>query len=54
MLLLQLISSMNWNLQSFDIKAAFLQGKPQTDRVLGIEPTTELIEALQIKADEVL
>ena len=53
MLLLQLISSMNWNLQSFDIKAAFLQGKPQTDRVLGIEPTTELIEALQIKTDEV-
>ena len=53
MLLLQLISSMNWTLQSFDIKAAFLQGKPQTDRVLGIEPTTELIEALQIKTNEV-
>ena len=53
MLLLQLISSMNWSLQSFDIKAAFLQGKPQTDRVLGIEPPMELIEALQIKTDEV-
>ena len=53
MLLLQLISSMNWNLQSFDIKAAFLQGKPQTDRVLGIEPTSELIEALQMKTNEV-
>ena len=53
MLLLQLISSMNWTLQSFDIKAAFLQGKPQTDRVLGIEPTTELIEALQMKTNEV-
>ena len=53
MLLLQLISSMNWSLQSFDIKAAFLQGKPQTDRVLGIEPTSELIEALQMKTNEV-
>ena len=53
MLMLQLIASMNWTLQSFDIKAAFLQGKPQTDRVLGIEPTIELIQALQMRTDEV-
>ena len=53
MLMLQLISSMNWSLQSFDIKAAFLQGKPQTDHILGIEPTTELIQALQMKTNEV-
>ncbi len=53
MLMLQLISSMNWSLQSFDIKVAFLQGKPQTDRILGIEPTTELIQALQMKTNEV-
>ena len=53
MLMLQLISSMNWELQSFDIKAAFLQGKPQTDRVLGMEPTSEMIEALGMKTNEV-
>ena len=53
MLMLQLIASMNWELQSFDIKAAFLQGKPQTDRVLGMEPTIEMIEALQMKTNEV-
>ena len=53
MLMLQLIASMNWTLQSFDIKAAFLQGKPQTDRILGMEPTTEMMEALQMKTDEV-
>lgn len=46
MLLLQLIASMGWQLQSFDIRAAFLQGKPQTDRTLAIEPVPELIEAL--------
>ena len=53
MLMLQLIASMNWTLQSFDIKAAFLQGKPQTDRILGMEPTPEMIEALRMKTDEV-
>ena len=44
---------MGWQLQSFDIKAAFLQGKPQTDRVLAIEPVNELIQALQLKTNEV-
>ena len=53
MLMLQLIASMGWELQSFDIKAAFLQGKPQTDRVLGVEPVPELIKALQLKPNEV-
>ena len=33
MLLLQLIASKSWNLRSFDIRAAFLQGKPQQGRV---------------------
>ncbi len=53
MLMLQLIASMGWNLQSFDIKAAFLQGKPQTDRVLGVEPVPELIKTLQLQPNEV-
>lgn len=41
MLILQLISSMSWDLRSFDIKAAFLQGKTQEDRVIGLEPLPE-------------
>ena len=53
MLLLQLISSQEWSLGSFDIRAAFLQGKPQQDRVIGIEPVTELIKAMQLKPDEI-
>ena len=53
MLMLQLIASMGWNLQSFDIKAAFLQGKPQTDRILGVEPVPELIKTLKLQPNEV-
>ena len=52
-LLLELVASVGWQLQSFDIKAAFLQGKPQKDRILAIEPVPELIEALQLRTDEV-
>ena len=53
MLLLQMISSQGWVLTSFDIKAAFLQGKPQTDRVLAIEPVEELSKALSLQSNEV-
>ncbi len=53
MLLLQMISSQGWMLTSFDIKAAFLQGKPQTDRVLAIEPVEELSKALSLQPNEV-
>ena len=53
LLLLQLIASKGWLLQSFDIRAAFLQGKPQTNRVLAIEPVEELIEALQLRTNQV-
>ncbi len=53
MLILQLISSMMWKLQSFDISAAFLQGKPQADRVIGLEPVPELSSALGLSKDEV-
>ena len=44
---------MGWDLRSFDIKAAFLQGKPQPGRILAVEPVPELAKALQMKADEV-
>ncbi len=53
MLLLQMISSRGWTLRSFDIKAAFLQGKPQQGRILGVEPVPELIQALQLQTNEI-
>ena len=53
MLILQMIASRGWDLQSFDIKAAFLQGRPQSDRILGLEPVPELREALKLKPEEI-
>ena len=53
MILLQLVASLGWSLGSFDIKAAFLQGKPQKDRVIGLDPVTELAKAMQLKSTEV-
>ena len=53
MFLLQLICSHNWTLQSFDIKAAFLQGQPQQGRLLAIEPVPELKTAMQLKDNEI-
>ena len=53
MMLLQLIASEGWDLMSFDIKAAFLQGQPQSSRVLGLEPVPELRKALDLKDSEV-
>ena len=44
---------MGWQLRSFDIRAAFLQGKPQSDRILAIEPVCELVDALQLATNEV-
>ena len=53
MLALQLIASKMWTLMSFDIRAAFLQGKAQKDRTLAVEPVPELVEALQLSQNEV-
>jgi hypothetical protein len=53
MLLLQLIVSHGWSLGSFDIKAAFLQGKPQDNRVMGLEPVPELAAAMKLQPQEV-
>lgn len=53
MLLLQLIVSHGWSLGSFDIKAAFLQGKPQDNRVMGLEPVPELAAAMKLQPNEV-
>ena len=52
---MQLASSKGWdNIESFDIKAAFLRGQEQGDRLLGIEPTAELRERLKLKPNEIL
>ena len=53
MLLLQLIASMRWTLTSFDIKAAFLQGKTQEGRKIGLEPVPELARAMRLKENEI-
>ena len=53
MLALQLIASSQWVIRSFDVKSAFLQGKPQEDRVLGLEPVPELREAMKLGPQEV-
>ena len=53
MLILQLIASLEWTLKSFDIKAAFLQGRTQENRTIAIEPVPELIKAMNLKEREV-
>ena len=53
MLILQLISSMKWTLTSFDIKAAFLQGRTQEGRKIGLEPVPELARAMKLKENEI-
>ena len=51
MLILQMIASRGWTLQSFDVKAAFLQGSV-TGRVIGLEPVPELAKALNMSPQE--
>ena len=40
-------------MRSFDIKAAFLQGQPQSDRVIAIDPVPELRKAMNLKPQEI-
>ena len=54
MLVLQLIASSAWQLQSFDIKAAFLQGRPQASRMIGLDPVPELAVAMKLHPEETL
>ena len=53
MLILQMIASLEWTLRSFDIKAAFLQGRTQENRTIAIEPVPELMKAMNLKEREV-
>ena len=48
MLLLQVIASHGWQLLSFDVKAAFLQGQPQSDRVMAVDPVPELRKIMNL------
>ena len=48
MVILQTVSSMHWQLQSFDIKTAFLRGRSD-HRQLAMEPVKELRELLHMK-----
>ena len=53
MIILQTIVTPAWQLMSFDIKAAFLQGKPQEGRVMGLDPVPELRKAMSMNHDEI-
>ena len=53
MVILQTVASHGWQLQSFDIKAAFLQGQPQKDRLILIDPVNELRTAMNMKPSEI-
>jgi len=53
MFIAQVIASMQWTLMSFDIKAAFLQGKTQEGRVIAIEPVPEMVRAMNLEKTEV-
>ena len=44
---------MRWTLRSFDIKAAFLQGKTQDNRTIAIEPVPEMRREMNMKDNEV-
>ena len=48
---LQMVSSCGWSLISFDISTAFLHGKGD-GRVLGLHPTPEIREMLQMGEDD--
>ena len=52
MLLLQTISSKHWDVQSFDIKTAFLRGKAEGEP-LAMEPVKELREMLNLQPEEI-
>lgn len=55
MFVMQTAASHKWNIESFDIKTAFLRGTDLSkDRKLGIEPPKEMREKLQLREGEVL
>ena len=51
--ILQMISSFQWELSSFDIKTAFLRGKTAENNPLPMEPPPELRKKLQLQDNQV-
>ncbi len=54
MLILQYAASQQWDIESFDIKTAFLRGEEHSDRILGLEPPMELRDKLKLAPQEIL
>ena len=52
-LILQVLASAKWELNSFDIKTAFLRGSRQDNRALGIEPPPEMRTKMKLREHEV-
>ena len=53
MMIAQVVALMLWTLGSFDIKAAFFQGKIQEDRKIVIEPIPVLVKVMNLKPDKI-
>ena len=52
-LIFQYCASRAWQIQSFDIKTAFLRGSRRDDRILGVEPPVELRKKMGLTDDQV-
>ena len=52
MVALQTIASMRWKVRSFDIRTAFLRGRRQDNRILGVEPPPEMRSKMKLKENE--
>ena len=52
-LIFQYCASRQWQIQSFDIKTAFLRGSKRDDRVLGVEPPIELRKKMGLTDNQV-
>lgn len=53
-LILQYAASMRWRIGSFDVQTAFLRGREQRDRVLGMEPPPEMQQRFKLNQDQVV
>ena len=54
MLVLQMAASQKWTIQSFDVQTAFLRGREQNQRMLGMEPPEEMRKLMKLKQEEVV
>ena len=53
-LLLQYACNRHWDIQSFDVKTAFLTGSAQDERLLGMVPPPEMQEMMQLQPHEIV